>query len=101
MNQYGQIFPADDRNSRNNLFFDLLKIRAKSLKQSLAYPVERLIFKKSQHPELTDSIISPSDSPAKSVEEEIRDESAKNQAVKKESDKQIVDDLVKKSNRVI
>lgn len=100
MNQNGQAFPADKKNTRNNLFLDLLKIRAKSLKQSLAYPVERLIFRKNQHPELLDSIL-PEAIHEKSFQEEGKDENTKNQAAKKELDKQIVDDLVKKSNRVI
>lgn len=88
--------------NRQSLFLDLLKIHAKALKQSLAYPVERLIFKKhSKHSELIENIIQTAPIPEKSIEEEGKDESTKNQAAKKESDKQTVDDLVKKSNRVI
>ena len=37
----------------------------------------------------------------KSLEEEGRDENTKNQAEKREADRQKVDDLVKKSNRCI
>lgn len=99
-----RVLPADEinLNARNNLFLDLLKIHAKSLKQSLAYPVERLIFRKqSKNPELIENIIQTAPIPEKSVEEKGKDENTKNQAVKKELDKQKVDDLVKKSNRVI
>lgn len=104
MNENQQNPFSDQRISSNNLFLDLLKIRAKALKQSLAYPVERLIFRgQKKHTELIDSII-PSESvpmPEKSVEKAGKDQNTKNQATKKELDKQVVDDLVKKSNRVI
>lgn len=90
------------QNTSNGLFLDLLKQRAKALKQSLAYPVERFVFRKQRKPsELVDSIITSAPSAEKSVEEEGKDENTKNQATKKELDKQTVDDLVKKSNRVI
>lgn len=88
--------------SSSNLFLDLLKIHGSALKKSLAYPVERLIFKnRSEHAELVESIIQSVPLGEKSIEKEGKDENTKNQAVKKESDKQMVDDLVKKSNRVI
>lgn len=97
-----QSFNFGKENTSNNLFFDLLKIHAKALKQSLAYPVERLIFRKqNKHPELIDNIIQTAPVAEKSVEEEGKYENTKNQATKKESDKQTVDDLVKKSNRII
>lgn len=93
---------SSERGSSDNLFFDLLKIHAKALKQSLAYPVERLIFKReNKHRELVENIIKTSPVVNKSVEEEGKDENTKNQATKKELDRQTVDDLVKKSNRVI
>lgn len=100
MNQH-QGFNSEGRSS-DNLFFDLLKIHAKDLKQSLAYPVERLIFRKQiKHPELIDNIIQTAPASEKSVEEEGKDANTKNQATKKEADKQTVDDLVKKSDRII
>lgn len=99
MNQ-NQSFSSEGGSS-DNLFFDLLKIRAKAFKQSLAYPVQRLIFRReNKHKELIENIIQTSPIVDKSVEEG-KDENAKNQATKKELDKQIIDDLVKKSNRVI
>lgn len=104
MDQNKQDLASNDfkHNAHNSLFIDLLKVHAKSLKHSLAYPIERLIFKKqSKHPELIESIIQTAPIPERSAEEEAKDENKKNQATKKELDKQVVDDLVKKSNRVI
>ncbi len=90
------------QNSSSNLFLDLLKVRAKALKQSLAYPIERLVFKKQpESSELVDRVELSIPASGKSVEEEGKDQQSLNQATKKESDIQTVDNLVKKSNRVI
>lgn len=87
MNQNEQGFLIEKQNISNSLFLNLLKERAKDLKQRLVYPAGRNS--------------SPDTVQDKSFAEEGKDQQSLNQAAKKELDKQTIDDLVRKSNRVI
>lgn len=96
-----QDFPSGKVNTSNSLFLNLLKERANGVKQSLIHSRDRFLLKKNHKLLELNHGISSVPVQDMTLEKEGKNQQEVNQATKKESDKQTVDDLVKKSNRVI
>lgn len=101
MNQSEHNFLTEKENTSNSLFLSLLKERANGIKQNLIHSKGKFLIRK-RHSliDLNDEILRSSIQD-KALEKEGKNQQEVNQATKKALDKQTIDDLVKKSNRVI